>query len=232
MRGHALLAALVLLAARPAVAQQLALDIRDGLVTLEATNMPVRQVLAEWGRVGGIRIVGADRVTGPPLTLRLEGVPEGKALDIILRGAAGYVAAARAVPGSGASSYDRILVLASSTPPAGDGRAAAGGARAATPRPFGVPPVPDASDSVETDADVAMPEPVPDSPPATPFGYPVANPFGQPLEPQVMPAGGLFTPLPPQAPVAAPGFFGVEGSPMPGVVQQPPGTPGASPRPQ
>jgi hypothetical protein len=211
------------------VAQPLALDIRDGLVTLQATNVPVRQVLAEWGRVGGTRIVGADRVTGPPLTLRLEGVPEGKALDIVLRGAAGYVAAARAVPGSGASSYDRILVLASSTPPAGGGSAAAGGARAAAPRPFGVPPVPDASDLVETDADVAMPEPVPDAPP---FGPPVANPFGQSLEPQVMPAGGLFTPLPPQAPVATPGFFGVEGSPMPGVVQQPPGTPGAPPRPQ
>ena len=33
-------------AALPAWAQQLQLDIQDGLVTLSATNVPVRQVLA------------------------------------------------------------------------------------------------------------------------------------------------------------------------------------------
>jgi hypothetical protein len=111
-------AALAVFLAAPAWAQQLSLDIRDGLVTLQASNVPARQILAEWARVGGTRVVGGERVAGAPLTLFLEGVPEAKALDISLRGAAGYMAANRAVPGTGRSRYDRIMVLASSTPPA------------------------------------------------------------------------------------------------------------------
>lgn len=61
MRGHALLAALVLLAARPAVAQPLAFDIRDGLVTLQATNVPVWQVLAS-----STPPAGGGSAAGPP----------------------------------------------------------------------------------------------------------------------------------------------------------------------
>ena len=45
----------LLLIALPASAQQLSLEIRDGLVTLQATNVPVRQVLAEWAKVGGTK---------------------------------------------------------------------------------------------------------------------------------------------------------------------------------
>ena len=78
---------------------------------MTASAVPVRQILAEWARVGGTRVVGAERIPTQALTLTLDKVPEAKALDIILRGAAGYVAAARAVPGSGSSNYDRILVL-------------------------------------------------------------------------------------------------------------------------
>jgi len=239
--------ALALLIALPASAQQLSLEIRDGLVTLQATNVSVRQVLAEWTRVGGTRVVGGDRVTGPPLTLSLEGVPEAKALDIVLRGAAGYVAAARSVPGSGRSSYDRILVLATSTPPAGGGAASATGGARNTPRAFGVPPPvepPDTSDLGVAEPEVAaeMPQVNPfanafgqpgsatpfGQPPANPFGQPIPqNPFGQPLQPQT--GQGLFVPV--QPPPAQPSF-GVIGSPMPGVIQQPPGQPGVRPRPQ
>ena len=111
---RAFLTVLLVLAALPASAQQLTLQIHDGLVTMTASAVPVRQILAEWARVGGTKVVGAERIAGQPLTLTLEKVPEAKALDIILRGAAGYVAAARAVPGSGVSGYDRILVLATS----------------------------------------------------------------------------------------------------------------------
>ena len=122
---RAFLTVLLVLAALPASAQQLTLQIHDGLVTMTASAVPVRQILAEWARVGGTKVVGAERIAGQPLTLTLENVPEAKALDTILRGAAGYVAAARAVPGSGVSSYDRILVLATSTPPAPTAQTAA-----------------------------------------------------------------------------------------------------------
>ncbi len=244
----------LLLLARPVSAQQLSLEIRDGLVTLQATNATVRQILAEWARVGGTRVVGGERVAGAPLTLSLEGVPEAKALDIVLRGAAGYMAAARTVPGSGRSSYDRILVLATSTPPAGGGPATAAGNRPAT-RAFGVPPAVEPPDT--SDIGVGEPEPAAEmpqvnpfanafgqpgtaqpfgQPPANPFGQAIPqnpfgqalpqNPFGQPLQPQG--GQGLFTPVQPQAQPS----FGVIGSPTPGVVQQPAGQPGARPRPQ
>jgi len=259
---RALLTALVVLAALPAAAQPLSLQIRDGLVTMTASGVPVRQVLAEWARVGGTRVVGADRITGAPLTLTLENVPEAKALDIILRGAAGYVAAARAVPGSGLSSYDRILVLATSAPPAATAAAARPGAGRFTSTPVQEgPEVVEAQPEVNDNPDVpvadpsqnpfaaafAQPgvtqpfgQPVPFGQPAfgqpgqaMPFGQPAgATPFGVPMAPN---GNGLFVPLqqPPPAQAAPGGFFGVQGSPTPGVVQQPPPQPGQQrPRPQ
>jgi hypothetical protein len=254
---RALLTAFAVLAAWPASAQQLSLQIRDGLVTMTASAVPVRQVLAEWARVGGTRVVGAERVTGQPLTLTLERVPEAKALDIILRGAAGYVAAARAVPGSGSSSYDRILVLATSAPPAATASTArpGGGRFANTPVPEG-PEVVEAQPEVNDNPDMPVADPS-QNPFAAAFGQPgVAQPFGQPVpfgQPgQAMPFGqpagatpfgvpmapnsnGLFVPLQQQPPAqAAPGgFFGIQGSPTPGVIQQPPPQPGQQrPRPQ
>jgi hypothetical protein len=260
---RAVLTALAVFLALPAAAQQLSLDIRDGLVTLQAVNVPVRQVLAEWGRIGGTKVVGAERITGAPLTLTLEGVPEAKALDIVLRGAAGYMAAAREVPGAGRSAYDRILVLATSTPPAGGGAGNAATNRSPAAWAFGVPPAVEPPDSSDTGNDfpeqVAEPPQInpfanafgqpglaqpfgqpPQNPfqPAAvapvlpnPFGQPAANPFGQPLQPmqpQAMP-GQLFTPVP-QAPGAAPAFFG--GASTPGVIQQAPPPNGVRPPPQ
>ena len=113
------LAIAVVLFAAPAGAQHLVLQIHDGRVTLEATAVPARQILAEWARVGGTRVVGGDKITGQPLTLKLVNVPERQALDIILRNVAGYMAAPRlasAVPG--ASAYDRIMILATTSAPA------------------------------------------------------------------------------------------------------------------
>ena len=245
------LTVLALAAALPAGAQQLTLDIQDGLVTLSATNVPVRQILDEWAKVGGTRVVGAERITGAPLTLRLEAVPEGKALDIVLRGAAGYMAAARAVPGIGRSSYDRILVLATSTPPAGGGadRTSQGGPAA---RGFGVPPqinpgglmngsdqtnprdlldIPDNVEVTDTELREMAGQP-PVNPFANAFGQPGASPFGQPQPPIAQPfqqGGSFFQPLqpPPQdAPVAPQGFFGAGGSAVPGMIQPPPPQPG------
>ena len=99
-----------------ASAQALTLDFHDGLVTLEAAAVPVRTILTEWGKRGGTKIVGADRLAGAPLTVKLTNVSEAKALDIVLRNAAGYMAAPR-VAGTGPSIYDRILVMATTSAP-------------------------------------------------------------------------------------------------------------------
>ena len=81
--------------------------------------MPVRQILAEWARVGGTKVVGADKITGAPLTLHIVNMPERQALDIILRNVAGFMAAPRlASAAPGVSAYDRILIMATSSAPA------------------------------------------------------------------------------------------------------------------
>src|SRR5262245_12755368 len=82
-----------------------------GRVWLAAANAPVAGILREWARRGNVRIVNGDAVPGGPVTLTLTGVPEREALRIILREAAGYVLAARADGVSGASMFDRILIL-------------------------------------------------------------------------------------------------------------------------
>ena len=210
--------ALVLAVASPARAQQLKLEIKDGRVTLEATSVPVRAILAEWAKVGGTKVVGAEKVTGAPLTLKLVGMPEPQALDIILRNVAGFMAAPRqASAAPGASAFDRILIMAnSSAPPA---QAAAGGPRPAgpsaavpgsmagtqrrvPPRPPNLPPSPaeDQDDSEDPDEETqaeAATAPVftfP-APPGTP-GNPVFVPtnqnsgaaFGRPGQPGMVTA--------------------------------------------
>lgn len=98
-----------------AAAQELSLEFREGLVRLTANNVPASRILDEWTRLGGTRIVNAERVPGAPLTLQLIDVPERQALDTVLRGAAGYMVAARETPVAGASAFDTIFVLPTTT---------------------------------------------------------------------------------------------------------------------
>jgi hypothetical protein len=116
---------LMLGGAAPAMADQLQLSIHDGRVTLIARDVPVRQILAEWARIGKTTIVNGDQVVGPPVTLHLVDVPEAQALDALLRTASGYMAAPRTEEAADASRFDRIFILASSEAPAGGPAAAA-----------------------------------------------------------------------------------------------------------
>ena len=153
MRRHIPLAvALLLSAALPASAQSVSLSLRDGRVTLITEKATPAAILAEWARLGQMKVVDAERVPGTPLTLRLENVPEREALDIVLRGAAGYIAAprAQAVAGS-ASRFDRVIVMATS-PGASTATKAAAMNRSA-PSPV-VPPAP-----VQVEEEVAQAQP-------------------------------------------------------------------------
>lgn len=126
MRRILLTFALALVAVLPASAQQLKLSFNEGRVSLDATSVPVRTILTEWAKLGGTKVIGGERITGSPLTLKLENVPEAQALEIVLRSVAGYMAAPRRASATpGASMYDRILVLATSAaPPASASRPA------------------------------------------------------------------------------------------------------------
>lgn len=119
MRRTLLTVALSVVMAAPAFAQQpLKLSFQDGRVTVDATSVPVRTILNEWSKLGGTKVVGAERITGAPVTVKLVNVPEAQALEIILKSVAGYMAAPRNASTTGPSMYDRILVMATSSAPA------------------------------------------------------------------------------------------------------------------
>jgi hypothetical protein len=118
-----------------AQASSLQLTMKDGRVTIVARDVPLRDLLEEWSRVGQTRIVNVDKLAGPRLTLQLVNTTERDALDILLRSAAGYIAAPRPADRPGTSAYDRITILASSRPPAVTVSAAQ------APQPVLAPPV-------------------------------------------------------------------------------------------
>src|SRR5438105_784044 len=100
------------LALAPAARAEVQLSLRNGRVTLVAKDATVRQILAEWARVGKTKIVNAERIPGGPVTLELKDVPEGEALDVLLRTLSGYIAAPRVTLGpADASLYDSIAVM-------------------------------------------------------------------------------------------------------------------------
>ncbi|HEY7184946.1 MAG TPA: hypothetical protein VH436_00290 [Vicinamibacterales bacterium] len=106
---------LLLAGVMPAAAQSVVnLEFKDGRVKLVTENAPVSVILAEWARRGRTTIVNGERIPGAPATLQLVDVPEREALDIILRGASGYMVAERDTPVNGASAIDRILILPTS----------------------------------------------------------------------------------------------------------------------
>ncbi len=132
------LAVVLVACAAPTWANGLQLTLKDGRVTLIADNVPARQILEEWAKVGDTRVVNAEKLVGPPLTVRLEGVPEREALEVVLKSAAGFVVAPRPEGEPGSSRFDRILILATSAAPAMPARSASAPGR---PAPFVPPPM-------------------------------------------------------------------------------------------
>lgn len=106
--------ALIILSSTSAALAEVRITIQQGRVTVVAQDATVRQILAEWARVGQTNVVNVDRIPGGPLTLELTDVPEQQALDILLRAVSGYLAAPRAVPVANASVFDRIVVMPTS----------------------------------------------------------------------------------------------------------------------
>lgn len=128
--------AVVALAASPAAAQMatpgVSLTIREGKVTLKAEQASLRQILAEWERQGHVRIVGAEKLTGGPVTLTLVDMPEKQALEVVLRGVPGYMAidrVAQADVPAGPSRFDRVVLMARAATPVAAGTSSLSGSR-------------------------------------------------------------------------------------------------------
>ena len=99
------------LAFAPAAHADVQFSLRNGRVTLVARDATLRQILTEWSRVGKTKVVNLERIPGGPLTLELHDIPEGEALDILLRTLSGYIAAPRNVLVADASMYDSISIM-------------------------------------------------------------------------------------------------------------------------
>src|SRR2546430_17119950 len=85
------------------------LTIQNGRVSLVAKDATLRQILAEWARVGQTKIVNAERVPGGPVTLQLTNVPEEQALATLLRSLTGYAAPPRPMVAGNPSQCGRII---------------------------------------------------------------------------------------------------------------------------
>ncbi len=131
-------------------AEELALAIAEGRVTLTAAEAPLGDVLAEWSRAGNTRFEGVGELGSARVTLHLEGVPEREALRLLLRPAAGFLAAPRGSQGSGASIYGRVWVRADRRAPQAAPNGVSQAGRPPQPRPVReAPPVLSAADQRE-----------------------------------------------------------------------------------
>jgi hypothetical protein len=188
-----------------ASAAGLELSIRDGRVTLDAQDVTIRQILTEWARIGKTRIINIERITGAPVTLKLEGVPEKQALEIILRSVPGYMALPRESVAADASIYDRILVMPTTTAVA-----------AARPQPApAFPGMPGGANVTQL-----RPTPPPLTPGALPENEPPADPADDPAIAAAAAAGlvPVPAPAPPQTAISGPLV-------LPGSAQTPPAQP-------
>ena len=118
-----------------AVAGDLKLTLDNGRATLIAKDVPLRQILEEWARIGKTTIVNGDKLMGPLLTLQLVDRPEREVLDVLLRSASGYIVARRDISLAGASQFDKVMILPVSRGPVGVASAPP------PPNQFGRPPV-------------------------------------------------------------------------------------------
>jgi len=133
--------ALVLAAPGPADAGEVRLAIKDGRVALVAHDATLREILLEWERVGGTRIINRDRVPGARLDLELSNVSEEEALTTLLRPIAGYMASRRLGPGGGLSEFSRIILMPAPATPAAPAAAASAQAAGPSGQPFARPGV-------------------------------------------------------------------------------------------
>jgi len=110
MKALAIAICLSLVAAGSASAE-VKVTLNSGRVSIVAKDATLRQILTEWARVGQTKIVNVERIPGGPMTLELADVPEGQALDVLLRSISGYMAAPRATAIASLSIFDRVIVM-------------------------------------------------------------------------------------------------------------------------
>ena len=198
-RARASLAAAALLAVASTASAEVQVAMNAGRVTIVARDATLRQILAEWARVGQTKIVNGERIAGGPLTLELRDLPEQQALNILLRTVSGFVLAPRvAAATANASVFDRIIVLPTSSAPAPP---PATSAPPAFSQPTVIPPPPQIVANEEDDRPNG-PQQVPTGAPVNRgpvFVFPQPQITGPQAQPQNRPAVGGIAVAPQQS---------------------------------
>lgn len=225
VRWFSCLGAVLLLSIDPPAAADVTVALKDGRVTIAATNATVRQILDEWARVGQTRVIGADRLPATPVTLQIDALPEKQALEILLRSASGYIVAPRPAGLLGASAFDRIVVMSPSSgaprlagPPP---RLNAPAVPASVPEPMQMPPTMVGAPGGEDEGVVQTPMGFPPgmNPPGGPPGFRPMPPGSMPPDQQVGPETAPVQP--PPGPVPGMPLQGVVTAPAPRVLPVP-----------
>ena len=135
----------------PTARADIQLSIRNGRVVLVAHDATIADIIAEWAKVGQIKIVNADKIPRDVVTLELRDVNERQALDIVLRSTSGFIVALRAEDDPNASRFDRLVIMPPSVapPPAAVNASAPQNPR--TPPPAVPDPVPAPIQTVAAD---------------------------------------------------------------------------------
>lgn len=172
----------------------------QGRVTLSAQQVTVNEILAEWGRKGGTRIQGAERLTGGviPVPILFENRPELEVIEALTRQAAGISVAPRRVGTPGASRFESIYIVATSAATASSPYPSAPTYNPGNTAPVrGFPDEEIAPVTAPGARDPQQPAPPPQQPgakpyPSTPSGSPVIVPIVPvgPTTPAPAPAGG------------------------------------------
>lgn len=103
--------------AQSAPQRKLEISFQDGRVTLVANGVTLAEILAEWQRQGGSKIVNGQALMGGPLTYEFHNVPETAVMASLLRNVAGVIVAPRRPGGPvGASMIEQVFVLPTSRP--------------------------------------------------------------------------------------------------------------------
>lgn len=104
----------------PAGSRSLVVSCDKGRMTIVADSVALRTIIQEWARVGGVRLVNPQYVSLVPVSVDLRNLPEGEALEVLLRALPGYMLQQRSTESGGASVFEKLAVMA--PPAAGTGR--------------------------------------------------------------------------------------------------------------
>ena len=90
------------------------ISFHNGRVTIIADDIPIQRILQAWSELGQTMFVETGELHSESIRVELVNVDELEAIRVLLRQAAGFVAAPRLPVPTGQSRFDRVFVMGTS----------------------------------------------------------------------------------------------------------------------